>query len=93
MGLSFALISLGSKSSTMILEAAKQYFEVADLIDIRKLEIHIDKRSSVLYDAEPLKNYDCILMRGSYRYSALLYGLTEIFKDKTFIPIDANAHF
>lgn len=76
----------------MILDAAAKVFDEADLIDIRKLEIHIDKKPEVLYDGEPLKDYDCMLMRGSFRYAALLYGLSEIYKDKCFVPLDPNAH-
>ena len=92
MNLKFGLISLGSVSSKMVLEEAKKYFDEVELIDIRKIEIKIDKTTTVLYDGEPLKNFDCIYMKGSYRYSNLLYGLTEIYKDKCFIPIDSNAH-
>ncbi len=92
MTLKFGLISLGSKSSNMILEEAKNIFDEADLIDIRKIEIKIDKKTTVLYNGEPLKQYDCLLMRGSYKYATLLYGLTEIYKNKCFIPIDATAH-
>jgi len=77
----------------MVLDEAKNYFDEADMIDIRKIEIKLDKDDTkVLYDGQPLKEYDCIYMKGSYRYSTLLYGLTEIFKDKCYLPIDSNAH-
>ncbi len=92
MNLKFGLISLGSVSSKMILEEAKKYFDEVELIDIRKIEIKIDKKTTVLYDGEPLKKFDCLYMKGSYRYSNLLYGLTEIYKNKCFVPIDSNAH-
>ena len=92
MGLKFGLVSLGSVSSKMLLEEAKKYFDEVELIDIRKIEIKIDKNTTVLYDGEPLKDFDCLYMKGSYRYSNLLYGLTEIYKNKCFIPIDSNAH-
>lgn len=92
MALKFGLISLGSVSSKMLLEEAKQYFDVVDHIDLRKIEIKIDKKTTVLYDGEPLKDYDCLYMKGSFRYAALLYGLTEVYKDKCFVPIDSNAH-
>jgi len=88
----FGLISLGSKSSQMVLDEAKNYFEVADHIDLRKIEIKIDKKTTVLYDGEPLKNYDCLYMKGSHRYSSLLYGLSEIYKDKCYVPVDSMAH-
>jgi ribosomal protein S6--L-glutamate ligase len=93
MATKFGLISLGSVSSNMILEEAKKIFDEADLIDIRKIEIRMDSgKTSVLYDGNILTDYDCLLMRGSYKYSTLLYGLSEIYKDKCFVPIDSNAH-
>ncbi len=92
MGLKFGLISLGSVSSKMVLKEAEKYFDEADHIDLRKIEIRIDKETKVLYDGKPLKNYDCLYMKGSFRYSGLLYGLSEIYKDKCFVPIDPSSH-
>ena len=92
MTLKFGLISLKSISSKMLLEEAKKYFDIVDDIDIRKIEIKVDKKTTVLYDGKPLEDYDCLYLKGSFRYSSLLYGLTEIYKDKCFIPINSNAH-
>ena len=92
MALKFGLISLGSKSSRMVLDEAKTFFHVADHIDLRKIEVKIDKTTTVLYDGEPLQDYDCLYIKGSFKYSTLLYALSEIYKDKCYIPIDPNAH-
>lgn len=92
MGLKIGIISLGSKSSRMILKEAENFFEEVDHIDIRKIEIKIDKKTSVLYDGEPLKKYDCLYMRGSHKYSTLLYAISEAFKDKCYIPLAPNSH-
>ena len=92
MVLKFGLISLGSKSSKMILEEAKAYFDVVDSIDLKKIEIKIDGSTTVLYDGEPLSEYDCLYFKGSFKYSTLLFSLSEIFKDKCYIPIRPNAH-
>lgn len=92
MALKFGLISLGSKSSKMLLEEAKEFFDEVVDIDIRKIEINVDKKTMVLYDGKPLDDYDCLYMKGSYRYASLLYGLSEIYKKKCFVPIDSNAH-
>ena len=91
-GLKFGLISLGSKSSQMLIDEAKNIFEVADMIDLRNIKIRIDKKTEVLYDGKILKDYDCLYIKGSYKYASLLYGLSEIYKDKCFIPIDSQAH-
>ena len=92
MVLKFGLISLGSVSSRMILDEAKQFFDVADHIDLRKIEVKMDKKTTVLYDGNPLPEYDCLYLRGSFKYSTLLFALSEVFKDKSFIPIEPNAH-
>jgi ribosomal protein S6--L-glutamate ligase len=92
MKLKLGIISLGSVSSKMLAKEAEEFFEEVDMIDIRKIEINVDKNINVLYDGSPLKEYDCLYMKGSFRYSSLLYSLTEIYKDKCFVPIEANAH-
>lgn len=90
--LKFGLISLGSKSSEMVLEEARKLFDVADHIDLRKIEIKINNGTKVLYDGEPLKEYDCLYMKGSFKYATLLFGVSEIYKDKCFLPIQPIAH-
>lgn len=90
--LKLGVISLGSISSRMLINEAKQYFDEVDHIDLRKIEIQVEKKTKVLYDGKPLKDYDCLMMKGSFRYANLLYGLTEAYKNKCFIPIDSNAH-
>ena len=87
------IISLGSISSKMLQKEAFEYFEEVDMVDIRKIEIQVtNTETKVLYDGEPLKDFDCLYMKGSFRYSSLLYGLTEIFKKKCYVPIDSYAH-
>jgi ribosomal protein S6--L-glutamate ligase len=93
MSLKLAIVSLGSKSSKMLAKEALEYFEEVKMIDIRKIEIRVSNtKTEVLYDGEPLENFDCMYLKGSYRYASLLYGITEIFKKDTYIPIDSNAH-
>jgi ribosomal protein S6--L-glutamate ligase len=92
MALRFGLISMGSKSSRMILDEAAKLYDVADHIDIRKIEVKIDKQTTVLYNGEPLEKYDCLYMRGSHKYSTLLYALSEVYRDKCYVPLDANSH-
>ena len=92
MVLKIGIISLGSKSSRMIIDEAKHFFDEVEEIDIRKIEVKIDSKTEVLYDGEPLKNYDCLYMRGSYKYSSLLYAVSEHFKGKCYLPLSANAH-
>lgn len=88
----FGLISMGSKSSQMIVDEAKKKFDEADLININKVEIKINKEIKILYNGEPLPSYDCLYLRGSYKYSSLLYAVTELKKEECYLPVDANAH-
>lgn len=88
-----ALISLGSVSSKWTLQAMKNYFESVDDIDIRKIEINFaEKNPVVLYDGEPMKAYDCIYAKGSFRYAQLLRSITTFYReDPTYMPIKATA--
>ena len=65
-----ALMSLGSKSSLMTLEAMKKYFDEVEMIDIRNIEVILgSKEMSILYDGKSLLKYDCIYAKGSFRYA------------------------
>ena len=91
--LKLGIISMGSLSSRMLEEEANGFFDQVDLIDIRKIEIKISNtKTEVLYDGEEFKNYDCLYIKASFRYSSLAYALTEIFKKKCYVPIDSYAH-
>ena len=92
-GLKFGLVSMTSGSSQLIIDEAKKVFEHVDLIDIRKVEIKINnKETVVLYDGKKLEKYDCLYLKSSHRYAELMYGLTEIFSKDTFIPLSAQSH-
>jgi ribosomal protein S6--L-glutamate ligase len=87
-----ALISMGSISSKWTLERMKKYFDVADNIDVKNVEVKINsKKLEVLHEGNPLENYDCIYAKGSFRYATLLRSLTFAFYDKVYMPIKPNA--
>lgn len=87
-----ALISLGSKSSKMTLEAMQEYFAVVDEIDIRQIEVNISGHDAeLLYKGEPLAEYDCVLAKGSFRFAPLLSSVTNLLQDSTAMPIAASA--
>lgn len=87
-----ALISLGSTSSKWTLKAMQRYFAVVDDLNIKEIEINIGKKEpEILYQGEPLANYDCIYAKGSFRYATLLRILTSLLKDKCYMPIDEDA--
>lgn len=79
------IISLGGPSSKQIAEECKKHFDVVDEIDIRNIEVHTENLS-VLYEGKPLPSYDCVYVRGSYRYSLLQRTITRALKDSCYIP-------
>ncbi|MBI2665373.1 RimK family alpha-L-glutamate ligase [Candidatus Woesearchaeota archaeon] len=87
-----ALISLGSKSSLMTVEAMKKYFESVDFIYLKNLEVQLGKEASVLYNGEKLPYYDCVYLKGSFRYANLLRSITTLLEKKVaYMPLQANS--
>ena len=92
MNLRAAIISLGSESSEMTGEAMKKYFSEVEELDIRKIDINISGRAAeILYEGKPIGEYDCVYVKGSFRYAQLLQTLTSILERKCFMPISADA--
>lgn len=87
-----ALLSMGSESSLMTLEAMKKYFDKVDGIDIRNVEVMLGRNDlSILYNGKKLHKYDGIYAKGSFRYAPLLRALTTYFYSKVYMPIKPNA--
>lgn len=85
-----ALMSLGSKSSVMTLQAMDKYFDAVDDINIKNLEVTLGKNLSILYNGKQLKKYDCVYAKGSFRYAPLLRSITTALYDTTYMPIKPN---
>jgi ribosomal protein S6--L-glutamate ligase len=87
-----AIISLGSKSSLMTLEAMKKYFDTVENINIKNMDVTLGGSSiSVLYNGEPIGKFNCIYAKGSFRYAPLLRSITTAFYNTTYMPIKPNA--
>ena len=86
-----AIISQGSVSSIWTLEAMREYFDEVDDINVRDLEISIGDCAKILHKGEPLKKYDCIYAKGSFRYSQILRSLTSILHRDCYMPIIPGA--
>ncbi len=86
-----AVVSMGSISSKWTAEALKKYFDEVDHLDIKEFEVNLGKEGLVLYAGKPLKQYDCLYMKGSGRYANLLRSIASMLGDKTFIPIKPGA--
>lgn len=85
-----AIISQGSVSSKWTFEAMKEYFDEVDEINVKHLEISIGNSAKILYKGEPLKKYDCVYAKGSFRYSQILRSLTSILQNDCYMPIIPN---
>lgn len=87
-----ALISLGSTSSQWTIEAMRKYFAHVDDIRLTKIEVNFSgDTAEVLYQGDPLEEYDCIYAKGSFRYAPLLHGITTLLSPECFMPIEASA--
>jgi len=86
-----AIISQGSKSSQWTAEAMKKYFKEVDLVNIKDIEVNLGGEGEVLYEGKPLKEYDCIYTKGSFRYANLLQSIVSILFKNTYSPIQPRA--
>ena len=87
-----AVISLGSKSSKMTVEAMQEYFDEVDMIQLKKIEIVLGKDAGVYYEGKPMQHYDCIYVKGSFRYANLLRSITSMLEKKIpYLPLPSSA--
>jgi ribosomal protein S6--L-glutamate ligase len=86
-----AVISMGSISSKWTVDALQKHFDEVDHLDIKEFEVNLGKEGGVLYAGKPLKQYDCLYMKGSGRYANLLRTIASMLGDRAFIPIKPGA--
>lgn len=90
-----AIISLGSTSSKLTAEAMTKYFDSVDLISLKKIEINLGDigkdKSIVLVEGKPIKKYDCIYAKGSFRYNPILRAITSALYPFGYLPIKGSA--
>jgi ribosomal protein S6--L-glutamate ligase len=87
-----ALVSLGSESSQWTLKAMKAYFDEVDDLDLREIEVNLGTQGAeVLHKGDPIKEYDCIYAKGSFRFAALLNALTCCLRRKVYMPLQQQS--
>ena len=87
-----AIISLGSTTSLMIAEAMKKYFTQVDQINLKKIEVRLGKESGIFYEGKKFDTYDCVYVKGSFRYANLLRSIAALLEGKVpYMPLPANA--
>jgi len=87
------VISLGSISSKWTVEALKKYFEEVDDLDLRKIEVSLVNTDwKIIYNGQILeKKYDCVFVKGSFRYVTTLRAISEAVYDNSYTPIPPEA--
>ena len=90
--MNLAIISLGGPGGKKIATAASKFFNQVDLISIKDLVVHIQKDGiKVLHGQKELKHYDCIYLRGSFKYALLQRSISEALYGKCYMPLVPSA--
>lgn len=86
-----AIISLGSTSSKYTAEALEKYFDKVDMINLKQIEVNLGGTDIVFVDGKPIKKYNCIYAKGSFRYNPILRAITSALHKEVYFPIKAGA--
>ncbi len=86
------VISLGGESSKNVAKEAKKFFDKVVEIDIRELRLCLDDKGVFVSNlGNKIEDFDCIYVRGSYKYILLQRALTRALHKKAYMPIKPNA--
>ncbi len=91
MQLKIAIISLNGESSKMIAKECEKYFSKVDLLNLRDFEVQVNGKVKVANCQKDLEKYDCIYVRGSYKYALLERSITRALNQDIYFPIKQNA--
>lgn len=87
-----ALISLGSESSKRVAVALRKYFDTVEEVDLKKIEVNVGEgQLDILYEGKPLEEFDCVYVKGSFRYDPIMRALATGLQGKTYTPIKPEA--
>ncbi len=87
-----AVISLGSTSSQWIVDAMRNYFDEAEHVKLKDLCVELTGKGAVIHcKGGTLPHYDCLYLRGSFRYMSLLIALSTALWDKTYMPLEPRS--
>jgi len=82
------IISLGGESSKHLAWECRKYFGKVDSLDIKQFKVNLtNKGINVTYENKDMEKYDCIYIRGSYRYALLQRSITRSLSHETYMPI------
>lgn len=88
-----ALISLGSKSSKMISESLRTYFDEVYDFNIKDTQVSLGTKDWIVYNQGSIvnKNFDCVYIKGSYKYILIQQALTEAFSGESYVPLKTQS--
>ncbi len=87
-----AIISLGSTSSKLVGEAMEKYFDQVDMLDLTQMEVRLGKDGGVFYNGEKLEEYDCVYLKGSFRFANLLRSIAALLQGKVpYMPLSESS--
>lgn len=86
-----AIISLNGESSKIIAEECKKYFSTVDALNLKDFEVQVNGKVKVVNCQKDLDKYDCIYIRGSYKYALLQRSITRALNQETYFPIKQNS--
>ena len=76
----------------MVADAMKRHFKKVDMIQLKEIEVSMGKNGGILYQGNPLKDYDCIYVKGSFRYANLLASIANLLEGKVpYMPIAGSS--
>lgn len=89
-----AVIGGKSKSTKWTVEALRNYFDEVDHIVIEFVDINFSgKKAEIIYQGKPLGSYDCVLVKGSFRYAQLQRAVSDLLSlnNNVYLPIKPQA--
>jgi len=86
-----AVISLGSVSSKWVVENMKKYFKKVDSLNLKDMEVNTVGELEVLHNGKKIADYDCVYVKGSFRYQPIMRAIATALHNKTYTPISPSA--
>lgn len=87
-----AVVSLGGRSSCAVAESCRSYFSVVDELNLKDFEVCLcDEGIGVSHRKKNLEKYDCIYIRGSYKYALLQRSISRALQGEVYMPINPRA--
>lgn len=80
------VISLGGYSSRLIAEEATKFFSSVEELKINETEVRAGKELKVMHKGVEIPEFDCVYLRGSYKYAVLQRAITEALQNKCYMP-------